>query len=129
MAARPALIRDSTSACSSTTSARQAHTAADLASVSGGSKPTVRSALANLEGPAWYGLLRVPGQADRAAGRYPPCCTRSGPKAGFVPASIIGLRYLRGAVADLSRAGSAPGCQCRCNAGHGRRPASTSWSR
>src|ERR1700749_4822159 len=71
---------------------------ADLARASGLSKPTVSLALANLERA---GLIRAarpaPGMPGRTALLY-----EVRPEAGFVLGLDIGLRYLRGAVADLA---------------------------
>jgi predicted NBD/HSP70 family sugar kinase len=86
---------------------------ADLARVSGLSKPTVSLALANLERA---GLVRLAGQRTGVPGRS-ALLYEVRPEAGFVLALDIGMRYLRGAVADLagvvrasgSRAVTAPG--------------------
>jgi predicted NBD/HSP70 family sugar kinase len=71
---------------------------ADLARVSGLSKPTVSLALANLERA---GLVRLAGQRTGVPGRI-ALLYEVRPEAGFVLGLDIGLRYLRGAVADLA---------------------------
>lgn len=71
---------------------------ADLARVSGLSKPTVSLALANLERA---GLVRHAGQRTGVPGRS-ALLYEVRPEAGFVLGLDIGLRYLHGAVADLS---------------------------
>src|SRR5215469_13077592 len=71
---------------------------ADLARVSGLSKPTVSLALANLERA---GLVRHAGQRTGLPGRS-ALLYEIRPEAGFVLGLDIGLRYLRGAVADLA---------------------------
>jgi predicted NBD/HSP70 family sugar kinase len=71
---------------------------AELARVSGLSKPTVSLALANLERA---GLLRLAGQRTGVPGRS-ALLYEVRPDAGFVLGLDIGLRYLRGAVADLA---------------------------
>jgi len=71
---------------------------ADLARVSGLSKPTVSLALANLERA---GLIRLAGQRTGLPGRT-SLLYEVRPEAGFVLGLDIGLRYLRGAVADLA---------------------------
>ena len=71
---------------------------ADLARVSGLSKPTVSLALANLERA---GLVRLAGQRTGMPGRI-ALLYEVRPEAGFVLGLDIGLRYLRGAVADLA---------------------------
>src|SRR6201996_42797 len=71
---------------------------ADLARVSGLSKPTVSLALANLERA---GLVRLAGQRTGGPGRT-ALLYEVRPGAGFVLGLDIGLRYLRGAVADLA---------------------------
>jgi len=71
---------------------------ADLARVSGLSKPTVSLALANLERA---GLVRLAGQRTGVPGRT-ALLYEVRPEAGFVLGLDIGLRYLRGAVADLA---------------------------
>jgi predicted NBD/HSP70 family sugar kinase len=71
---------------------------ADLARVSGLSKPTVSLALANLERA---GLIRLAGQRTGLPGRT-ALLYEVRPEAGFVLGLDIGLRYLRGAVADLA---------------------------
>src|ERR1700733_8366685 len=76
---------------------------ADLARVSGLSKPTVSLALANLERA---GLIRLAGQRTGLPGRT-ALLYEVRPEAGFVLGLDIGLRYLRGAVADLAGGGRA----------------------
>ena len=71
---------------------------ADLARVSGLSKPTVSLALANLERA---GLIRLAGQRTGMPGRT-ALLYEVRPEAGFVLGLDIGHRYLRGAVADLA---------------------------
>lgn len=71
---------------------------ADLARLSGLSKPTVSLALANLERA---GLVRLAGQRTGVPGRT-ALLYEVRPEAGFVLGLDIGLRYLRGAVADLA---------------------------
>jgi predicted NBD/HSP70 family sugar kinase len=71
---------------------------ADLARVSGLSKPTVSLALANLERA---GLVRLAGQRTGMPGRT-ALLYEVRPEAGFVLGLDIGLRFLRGAVADLA---------------------------
>jgi predicted NBD/HSP70 family sugar kinase len=71
---------------------------ADLARVSGLSKPTVSLALADLERA---GLVRHAGQRTGVPGRS-ALLYEVRPEAGFVLGLDIGLRYLRGAVADLA---------------------------
>src|SRR3984957_9910676 len=71
---------------------------ADLPRVSGLSKPTVSLALANLERA---GLVRMPGHGAAVPGRT-ALLYQVRPDAGFVLGLDIGLRYLRGAVADLA---------------------------
>jgi len=71
---------------------------ADLARVSGLSKPTVSLALANLERA---GLVRLAGQRTGVPGRT-ALLYEVRPEAGFVLGLDIGLRYLRGAAADLA---------------------------
>lgn len=70
---------------------------ADLARVSGLSKPTVSLALANLERA---GLVRLAGQRTGVPGRS-ALLYEVRPEAGFVLGLDIGMRFLRGAVADL----------------------------
>ncbi len=73
---------------------------ADLARVSGLSKPTVGLALANLESD---GLVRPAGR--RTGVRGPAAVLYEvRPEAGYVLALDVGREYLRGAVADLSGA-------------------------
>ncbi len=71
---------------------------AELARLSGLSKPTVSLALANVERS---GLVRVAGQRTGVPGRSARLYEVR-PEAGFVLGLDIGLRYLRGALADLS---------------------------
>jgi predicted NBD/HSP70 family sugar kinase len=71
---------------------------ADLARVSGLSKPTVSLALGNLERA---GLVRLAGHRTGLPGRT-ALLYEVRPEAGFVLGLDIGLRYLRGAVADLA---------------------------
>jgi predicted NBD/HSP70 family sugar kinase len=71
---------------------------AELARVSGLSKPTVSLALANLERA---GLVRHAGQRTGVPGRS-ALLYEIRPEAGFVLGLDIGLRYLRGALADLA---------------------------
>jgi len=71
---------------------------ADLARVSGLSKPTVSLALANLDRA---GLVRLAGQRTGMPGRS-ALLYEVRPEAGFVLGLDIGLRYVRGAVADLT---------------------------
>jgi predicted NBD/HSP70 family sugar kinase len=98
-AARPALIR----AMNEQLLLEHIRTAgpysrAELARVSGLSKPTVSLALANLERA---GLVRHAGQRTGVPGRS-ALLYEIRPEAGFVLGLDIGLRYLRGAVADLA---------------------------
>lgn len=98
-AARPALIR----AINEQLMLEHIRTAgpysrAELARVSGLSKPTVSLALANLERA---GLVRLAGQRTGVPGRS-ALLYEIRPEAGFVLGLDIGLRYLRGAVADLA---------------------------
>jgi predicted NBD/HSP70 family sugar kinase len=71
---------------------------ADLARVSGLSKPTVSLALANLERAA---LVREAGQRTGVPGRS-ALLYEVRPDAGFVLGLDIGQQFLRGALADLS---------------------------
>jgi predicted NBD/HSP70 family sugar kinase len=71
---------------------------AELARVSGLSKPTVSLALANLERA---GLIQLAGQRTGMPGRT-ALLYEVRPEAGFILGLDIGLRYLRGAVADLA---------------------------
>src|SRR5579872_1391724 len=71
---------------------------ADLARLSGLSKPTVSLALANVERS---GLVRTAGQRTGVPGRSAVLYEIS-PDAGYVLALDIGHEYLRGAVADLT---------------------------
>ena len=98
-AARPALIR----AMNEQLLLEHIRTAgpysrAELARVSGLSKPTVSLALANIERA---GLVRLAGQRTGVPGRS-ALLYEVRPEAGFVLGLDIGLRYLRGAVADLA---------------------------
>jgi predicted NBD/HSP70 family sugar kinase len=71
---------------------------ADLARLSGLSKPTVSLALANVERS---GLVRLAGQRTGVPGRS-ALLYEIRPDAGFVLGLDIGLQYLRGALADLT---------------------------
>ena len=71
---------------------------AELARLSGLSKPTVSLALANLERS---GLIRIAGQRTGVPGRSARLFEIS-PEAGFVLGLDIGHHYLRGALADLT---------------------------
>jgi predicted NBD/HSP70 family sugar kinase len=71
---------------------------ADLARISGLSKPTVSLALANLERA---GLVRAAGHRTGMPGRT-ALLYEIRPDAGYVLGLDIGLQYLRGAVADLT---------------------------
>jgi predicted NBD/HSP70 family sugar kinase len=71
---------------------------ADLARLSGLSKPTVSLALANVERS---GLVRVAGQRTGVPGRSARLYEIR-PDAGFVLGLDIGHQYLRGALADLT---------------------------
>jgi predicted NBD/HSP70 family sugar kinase len=71
---------------------------ADLARLSGLSKPTVSLALANVERS---GLVRMAGQRTGVPGRSARLYEIS-PDAGFVLGLDIGHHYLRGALADLT---------------------------
>jgi predicted NBD/HSP70 family sugar kinase len=73
---------------------------ADLARVSGLSKPTVSLALASIEKA---GLVRLAGQRTGVPGRS-ALLYEIRPDAGFVLGLDIGHKYLRGAVADLAGA-------------------------
>ena len=73
---------------------------ADLARISGLSKPTVSLALANVERA---GLVQVAGQRTGVPGRTAQLYEVR-PDAGFVLGLDIGLKYLRGAVADAAGA-------------------------
>ncbi|MGO9292721.1 MAG: ROK family protein [Streptosporangiaceae bacterium] len=73
---------------------------AELARLSGLSKPTVSLALANLERS---GLVRAAGQRTGVPGRS-AVLYEVRPDAGFVLGLDIGRQYLRGALADLSGA-------------------------
>jgi predicted NBD/HSP70 family sugar kinase len=71
---------------------------ADLARISGLSKPTVSQALANVERS---GLVRIAGQRTGVPGRS-ALLYEIRPDAGFVLGLDIGHHYLRGALADLT---------------------------
>jgi predicted NBD/HSP70 family sugar kinase len=71
---------------------------ADLARGTGLSKPTVSLALANLERA---GLVRLAGQRTGLPGRS-ALLYEVRPEAGFVLGLDIGMRFLRGAIADLA---------------------------
>jgi predicted NBD/HSP70 family sugar kinase len=71
---------------------------AELARLSGLSKPTVSLALANLERS---GLIKIAGQRTGVPGRSARLFEIS-PDAGFVLGLDIGHHYLRGALADLT---------------------------
>jgi len=71
---------------------------AELARVSGLSKPTVSLALANVERS---GLVREAGQRTGVPGRS-AVLYEVRPEAGYVLGLDIGLHYLRGAIADLT---------------------------
>jgi predicted NBD/HSP70 family sugar kinase len=71
---------------------------ADLARLSGLSKPTVSLALANVERS---GLVRIAGQRTGVPGRSAVLYEIS-PDAGFALGLDIGHEYLRGAIADLT---------------------------
>lgn len=73
---------------------------ADLARLSGLSKPTVSLALANVERS---GLVRLAGQRTGVPGRS-ALLYEIRPDAGFVLGLDIGLHYLRGALADVTGA-------------------------
>jgi predicted NBD/HSP70 family sugar kinase len=99
MAARPALIRAlNEQLLLDHIRTSGPYSRADLARVSGLSKPTVSLALANLERA---GLIRLAGQRTGLPGRT-ALLYEVRPEAGFVLGLDIGLRYLRGAVADLA---------------------------
>jgi predicted NBD/HSP70 family sugar kinase len=100
-AARPALIRAiNEQLLLEQIRAAGPYSRAELARVSGLSKPTVSLALANLERA---GLVRLAGQRTGVPGRS-ALLYEVRPDAGFVLGLDIGLRYLRGAVADLAGA-------------------------
>jgi predicted NBD/HSP70 family sugar kinase len=71
---------------------------ADLARLSGLSKPTVSLALANVERS---GLVRIAGQRTGLPGRS-AVLYEIRPEAGYVLGLDIGHEYLRGAIADLT---------------------------
>jgi predicted NBD/HSP70 family sugar kinase len=90
---------------------------ADLARLSGLSKPTVSQALAALERA---GLVRVAGQRTGLPGRSSRLYEVR-PEAGFVLGLDIGHQYVRGALSDLAGgilASSA--ARSRASSGHGR---------
>src|ERR1700761_6583410 len=99
MAARPALIRAlNEQLLLDHIRSSGPYSRADLARVSGLSKPTVSLALANLERA---GLVRLAGQRTRSPGRAALVYeVRS--EAGFGLGLDRGLRFLRGGVADLA---------------------------
>lgn len=100
-AARPALIRAiNEQLMLEHIRASGPYSRADLARVSGLSKPTVSLALANLERA---GLVRHAGQRTGVPGRS-ALLYEVRPEAGFVLGLDIGLRYLHGAIADLAGA-------------------------
>jgi predicted NBD/HSP70 family sugar kinase len=88
---------------------------ADLARLSGLSKPTVSLALATLERA---GLVRVAGQSTGRPGRS-AVLYEIRPEAGFVLGLDIGAYYIRGALADLS-GGIRARSSARSRAGSGR---------
>jgi predicted NBD/HSP70 family sugar kinase len=71
---------------------------ADLARISGLSKPTVSVALGNVERS---GLVRAAGQRTGVPGR-PATLYEIRPEAGFVLGLDVGHQYLRGALADMT---------------------------
>jgi predicted NBD/HSP70 family sugar kinase len=98
LAARPALIRTmNEQLLLEYIRTAGPYSRADLARVSGLSKPTVSLALANLDRA---GLVRLAGQRRGVPGRS-ALLYEARPEAGFVLGLDIGLRYVRGAVADL----------------------------
>ena len=98
LAARPALIRTmNEQLLLEYIRTAGPYSRADLARVSGLSKPTVSLALANLDRA---GLVRLAGQRTGMPGRS-ALLYEVRPEAGFVLGLDIGLRYVRGAVADL----------------------------
>jgi predicted NBD/HSP70 family sugar kinase len=99
LAARPALIRSmNEQLLLEYIRTAGPYSRADLARVSGLSKPTVSLALANLDRA---GLVRLAGQRTGLPGRS-ALLYEVRPEAGFVLGLDIGLRYVRGAVADLT---------------------------
>ncbi len=99
IAARPALIRSlNEQLLLDHIRSSGPYSRADLARVSGLSKPTVSLALANLERA---GLVQSAGQRTGVPGRT-ALLYEVRPEVGFVLGLDIGLRYLRGAVADLA---------------------------
>src|ERR1700759_5868897 len=99
MAARPALIRAlNEQLLLDHIRSSGPYSGADLARVSGLSKPTVSLALANLERA---GLVRLAGQRTGVPGRS-ALLYEVRPDAGFVLGLDIGHQFLRGALADLS---------------------------
>jgi predicted NBD/HSP70 family sugar kinase len=98
LAARPALIRTmNEQLLLEYIKTAGPYSRADLARASGLSKPTVSLALANLDRA---GLVRLAGQRTGMPGRS-ALLYEARPEAGFVLGLDIGLRYVRGAVADL----------------------------
>jgi predicted NBD/HSP70 family sugar kinase len=98
LAARPALIRTmNEQLLLEYIRTAGPYSRADLARASGLSKPTVSLALANLDRA---GLVRLAGQRTGMPGRS-ALLYEARPEAGFVLGLDIGLRYVRGAVADL----------------------------
>jgi predicted NBD/HSP70 family sugar kinase len=90
---------------------------ADLARLSGLSKPTVSLALAALERA---GLLRVAGQRTGLPGRSSRLYEVR-PEAGFVLGLDIGHQYVRGALSDLAGGILASSsARSRASSGHGR---------
>ena len=90
---------------------------ADLARISGLSKPTVSLALANIERA---GLVRVAGYRTGVPGPA-AILYEVRPEAGFVVALDIGRRYLRGAVVDLAGGARArKTVKAKARHGHGR---------
>ena len=77
---------------------------ADLARLSGLSKPTVSLAMSNVERS---GLIRAAGHRTGVPGRSARLYEIR-PDAGFVLGLDIGQQYLRGALADLTRRGPRP---------------------
>ena len=90
---------------------------AELARLSGLSKPTVSLALANLERA---GLVQLAGQRTGMPGRS-ALLYEVRPEAGFVLALDIGMRFLRGAVADLAGVVRARDSRAAADAGSGPR--------
>ncbi|MBO0772867.1 MAG: MarR family transcriptional regulator, partial [Actinobacteria bacterium] len=88
---------------------------ADLARLSGLSKPTVSVALGNLERA---GLVRTAGQRMGRPGRS-ALLYEIRPEAGFVLGLDLGARYVRGALADLA-GGVRARAEARSRAASGR---------